>query len=144
MVLGLGPNLFYNSPMEACIVVCRMKKPRKRKGKIQFINAVNDVTRERAQSFLTNEHIEHIVAAYESDNDEPGFSRLVPLEDIRGQGYNLSIPLYVRTDAENGDGSVEPETSVKDTIKAWQASSRALRQSMDELFTTLKEVGIGK
>ena len=23
-VIGLGPNLFYNSPMEACIVVCRV------------------------------------------------------------------------------------------------------------------------
>ena len=22
-VLGLGPNLFYNSPMEACVVICR-------------------------------------------------------------------------------------------------------------------------
>ena len=31
-----------------------MKKSRKRKGKIQFINAVNEVTRERAQSFLTD------------------------------------------------------------------------------------------
>ena len=26
-VLGLGPNLFYNSPMEACVVVCRTRKP---------------------------------------------------------------------------------------------------------------------
>ena len=25
-VIGLGPNLFYNSPMEACVVVCRSKK----------------------------------------------------------------------------------------------------------------------
>ena len=29
-VLGLGPNLFYNSPMEACIVVCRTCKPKER------------------------------------------------------------------------------------------------------------------
>src|SRR5690349_2102431 len=47
-VLGLGPNLFYNSPMEACVVVCRTTKPKARKGKILFINAVNEVTRERA------------------------------------------------------------------------------------------------
>ena len=40
-VLGLGPNLFYNSPMETCIVVCRMNKPPERKGKILFINAVD-------------------------------------------------------------------------------------------------------
>ena len=39
-VLGLGPNLFYNSPMEACVVVCRTDKPPERRGKILFINAV--------------------------------------------------------------------------------------------------------
>jgi type I restriction enzyme M protein len=54
-VLGLGPNLFYNSPMEACVLVCRTQKPKNRRGKILFINAVNEVTRERAQSFLTDE-----------------------------------------------------------------------------------------
>jgi type I restriction enzyme M protein len=32
-VLGLGPNLFYNSPMEACVVFCRSKKPPKRRGR---------------------------------------------------------------------------------------------------------------
>jgi type I restriction enzyme M protein len=26
-VIGLGPNLFYNSPMEACVVVCNRRKP---------------------------------------------------------------------------------------------------------------------
>jgi type I restriction-modification system DNA methylase subunit len=49
-VLGLGPNLFYNSPMEACVVICRTVKPKTRKGRILLINAVNEVTRERAQS----------------------------------------------------------------------------------------------
>ena len=31
-VLGLGPNLFYNSPMEACVVICRTQKPAERQG----------------------------------------------------------------------------------------------------------------
>ena len=51
-VLGLGPNLFYNSPMEACVVICRTQKPAARRGKVLFIDAVNEVSRERAQSFL--------------------------------------------------------------------------------------------
>jgi len=38
-VLGLGPNLFYNSPMEACVVVCRSQKPPERQGKVLFIDA---------------------------------------------------------------------------------------------------------
>lgn len=38
-------RLFYNSPMEACIVICRSKKPRNRENRILFINAKNEVTR---------------------------------------------------------------------------------------------------
>ena len=94
-VLGLGPNLFYNSPMEACVVICRTAKPKARKGRILFINAVNEVTRERAQSFLTDDHIERIVAAYRDFRDEPGFTRVATLEEIRARNGNLSIPLYV-------------------------------------------------
>ena len=30
-VIGLGPNLFYNSPMESCVVILRMKKNREKK-----------------------------------------------------------------------------------------------------------------
>lgn len=143
-VLGLGPNLFYNSPMEACVAICRMKKSRKRKGKIQFINAVNAVTRERAQSFLTDAHIARIVAAYESDDDVPEFSRIVPLEEIRNQQHNLSIPLYVRTETNATNGNGQPQGSVKEAIGSWQASSKQLRQSMDVLFNTLKEAGVGQ
>jgi type I restriction enzyme M protein len=49
-VIGLGPNLFYNSPMEACVVVCCASKPRERQRRVLFINAVDQVTRERGQS----------------------------------------------------------------------------------------------
>ena len=143
-VLGLGSNLFYNSPMEACVVVCRMKKPRKRKGKIQFINAVGEVTRERAQSFLTDEHIQRIVAAHQSDDDQDGFSRLVPLDEIRAQQHNLSIPLYVRTETANGNGQAANGPSLPEAIEAWQTSSHELRRSMDDLFQTLEEAGLGK
>ena len=89
-VLGLGPNLFYNSPMEACVVICRTAKPKARKGRILFINAVNEVSRERAQSFLTDDHIERIVDAFEEFKDEPGFTRVATLEEIRKKGRQVS------------------------------------------------------
>jgi len=141
-VLGLGPNLFYNSPMEACVVICSMKKPRARKNKIQFINAVGEVTRERAQSFLTEDHLQRIVKAYQSNDDQNGFSRLVPLEEIRNQQHNLSIPLYVRAESTNGNGSTEEGPTLQEAITAWQASSQELRKSMDSLFETLERAEI--
>jgi len=66
-----------------------------RQGKILFINAVNEVTRERAQSFLTDEHLQRVVRAYQDFKDEPGFTRAAPIEEIRAKDGYLSIPLYV-------------------------------------------------
>jgi type I restriction enzyme M protein len=140
-VLGLGPNLFYNSPMEACVVVCRMSKPPARRRKVLFINAVDEVTRERAQSFLTDGHIERIVRAYRDFRDSEGFARVVPADEIRANKANLSIPLYVR--APNGNGVATSEKSLKSAIADWERSSAALRASMEEMFKTLKESGIG-
>lgn len=67
-VIGLGANLFYNSPMEACIIICRTKKENNRKGQVLFINAVNEVTRKNAQSYLEDKHIKRIADAYENMN----------------------------------------------------------------------------
>jgi type I restriction enzyme M protein len=142
-VLGLGPNLFYNSPMEACVVVCRMNKPRERKNKILMINAVNEVTRERTQSFLTDRHIAKIVSAYTSGSDIGSFSRLVALEDVRSSGHNLSIPLYVKNTSDEGNGSACQELNLASTISAFDDSASQLHASMDKLFATLQEFDLG-
>jgi type I restriction enzyme M protein len=140
-VLGLGPNLFYNSPMEACVVVCRMDKSRDggmRRGKILFINAVNEVTRERAQSFLTEEHLQRIVRAYKDFKDEPGFTRVVPIEEIRAKEGNLSIPLYVGGETRGqSDASTETATTgLPDALSGWLASSAAVRSSLSTLLSS--------
>ena len=49
-VIGLGPNLFFNAPMEACVLVCRNRKPANLMNKIIFINAIKEVTRKNAES----------------------------------------------------------------------------------------------
>lgn len=136
-VLGLGPNLFYNSPMEACVVVCRTQKPKARRGKILFINAVNEVTRERAQSFLTDEHLQRVVRAYQEFKDEPGFTRVVPIEEIRAKEGNLSIPLYVggETQAQTDAATESATMALPDSLQAWLESSAAVRQSLQSLLS---------
>ena len=142
-VLGLGPNLFYNSPMEACVVVCRMNKPKKRRNKILFINAVNEVTRERAQSFLTDDHIRRIVDAYNGFKDIDGFARVVGNDMVREKGGNLSIPLYVANGNHAEKTGEENYQTLAEAIVAWQESSAALRKSMGVLFKTLKNSTLG-
>ncbi|SKA90252.1 N-6 DNA Methylase [Prosthecobacter debontii] len=134
-VVGLGPNIFYNSPMEACVVVCRSQKPRAQRGKILFINAVNEVARERTQSFLTDEHLQRVVRAYQDFKDEPGFTRAVPIEEIRAKEGNLSIPLYVGGETHvQTDGAGESATAaLPDVISAWIESAVTARRALNNL-----------
>lgn len=137
-VIGLGSNLFYNSPMESCILICNRKKRTTRKGKVIFIDAVNEVTRERAQSFLTSEHQQRILTAYKAFADVPGFAKVGTLAEIGAQSYNLSIPLYVKRLAlapatqSNGDA-----VTLRSEWDQWQTDGRPFWQQMDALVETL-------
>jgi type I restriction enzyme M protein len=139
-VLGLGPNLFYNSPMEACVVICRTRKPAARKGKVLLIDAVHEVGRERAQSFLKPEHQAHILAAYKAFADEPGFAKVATTEEMLEKDGKLSIPLYVRPIVDgNGNGGGDG----RDLRKAWaafDAGGREFWEQMDELVDMLDGV----
>jgi type I restriction enzyme M protein len=95
-VIGLGANLFYNSPMEACIVICRTEKRPDRRGQILLINAVNEVTRKNAQSLLDDTHINKIASVYEHYDDIEGFAKVITIADAENNAWSLSIPLYVR------------------------------------------------
>jgi type I restriction enzyme M protein len=137
-VLGLGPNLFYNSPMEACVVVCRTDKPEERRGKILFVNAVNEVTREQAQSFLTDEHIQRIVDTYRAFEDVPDFAYVATNDNVLQKDGNLSIPLYVRSKNVSTNGRDSGNTAtLQQAIVEWQRSSASLRETMRELFEVL-------
>jgi type I restriction enzyme M protein len=137
-VLGLGPNLFYNSPMEACIVIARTNKSSDRRDRVLFINAVNEVTRERAFSYLADDHIGRIVDAYQRFENIEGFARIVEKDDIRANNYSLNIPLYVMP----GNGGNGPDKPLQEVIADWERSSEMLRSSMDELFAELSDSGL--
>jgi len=130
-VIGLGPNLFYNSPMESCIVVCCSSKPVDRSGKVLFIDAIGEVTRERAQSFLTPEHIGRIVSTFRAFEPEPGFAAVEGLESIAERGTSLSIPIYV--DRSNG----RPDHDLESAIAEWRQSAGELRSAANELLERL-------
>lgn len=94
-VVGLGKELFYNSPMEACIVICRTQKPTDRKNKTLLINAVREVHKERTRSFLEPAHQARILKAYQDFTDVPGFASVVDRDRLLANEARLSIPLYV-------------------------------------------------
>jgi type I restriction enzyme M protein len=132
-VLGLGPNLFYNSPMEACVVICRSKKPKERKGKVLFINAVDEVTRQQAQSFLTEAHIAKIANSFKAFAAEDGFTAIATNEEILANNGNLNIVTYVKRANAKTDLVDLPAA-----LENWRTSSFKVRTAANELFKLLK------
>jgi len=130
-VIGLGPNLFYNSPMEACIVICRTKKPDSHNDKVLFINAVNEVTRKNAESYLEKHHIDRIKKAYESyGKDDPELARAVSIREIEKNNFSLSIPLYVKDPAAT---VITDNRSVSECYTEWKNSSEIMHKNYDEI-----------
>ena len=135
-VIGLGPNLFFNAPMEACIVICRTHKEAARRGRILFINAVKEVTRKNAQSYLEDQHIAHIASAYENYADEENYAKVVSEADTEAFDYSLNIPLYVR------DGvCAEPALSVEECVDDWIAQSMNSMDSIEQLKKMISGAG---
>lgn len=135
-VIGLGKNLFYNSSMESCLLVCRMKKPKERKGKIIFINAVNEVKIERSNAWLEPQHIKKIGDAYWKFKNIDGFARVVSKEDVLSNNGNLSLQLYVQ------QFEVINNHNTEDLIDELKSQQGKLDGLMASLFKKLKDIGI--
>jgi type I restriction enzyme M protein len=129
-VIGLAANLFYNSPMEACIVICRMNKTADRRGKILFINAINEVERKNAQSYLRDDHIEKIAKAYNNYCDVDGFANVATIQDVEKNGFSLSIPLYVKKKA---DVVEEDSRSLQQCYDSWLDAAKSASDSYSVL-----------
>lgn len=133
-VIGLGPNLFYNSPMEACLLITKNKKAPSRKGKILFINAVNEVKQEKTMGFLEQHHIDKIFSAYENYKDVDNFASLVSINDVLDRKGNMSMNLYIRTNGLH----TQTMDVFEHVLENWETKSQDLKKAMNELFQTLE------
>lgn len=108
-VIGLPPNLFYGTPIPACILIMRARKratesgkPKDRQGKVLFINADKEYAPGRTQNYLRPEHIEKIASTYEEFTESKDFSAKVSNKILGDNEFNLSIRRYA-------DNALQPE-----------------------------------
>lgn len=101
-IISLPQHLFYGTGIPACIIVINKKKKRELKDKILFINAEAEYGVGRNQSFLRPEDIEKIDHVFEHKLEVPKYARLVDLDEIKENDFNLNIRRYV-------DSSPDPE-----------------------------------
>ena len=127
-VISIGKNLFFNSPMEACILICRSQKPISRKGKILLIKATDLVERKNTESYLTSEHIQTILSIYNQYKDIEGRSCVVNKDDIPLKNYTISPKFYVKSIGN------EDSENIETLLENWYNSSKELHDSYSTLI----------
>jgi type I restriction enzyme M protein len=117
-VILLPEKLFYNTGAPGAVIVLNKNKPKPRKGKILFINASNEYEEHpsvRKLNRLGDKHIEKIVKAYKDFRfgnlrcEVDGFSKVVEIEKIKENDYNLNVTLYVFPEDEVEEIDVRKE-----------------------------------
>ena len=131
-IIGLGPNLFFNSPMEAMIMVCNRHKTAEMKDKILFINAVNEVVRKNAESTLEPQHIQKISKAFFEKKDVEHFCKVVDKQTVLDNGSNMTISLYAMPKIER-----EEVLALDDSFSLWNKQSVEMNQGITNLLNML-------
>lgn len=96
-VIGLPPALFYGTGIPAALLIINKKKDVHRKSKVIFINGELDYQEGKNQNKLCDEDIEKILTSFDSYEDVKRYAKVVSLDEIRENDYNLNIRRYADT-----------------------------------------------
>lgn len=137
-VIGLPEKLFYNTGAPGCIIILNKQKPEDRKDKILFIYAGNDFEKLKNMNRLRDGDIERVSSAYYEFKDVEKYARIVALEKIRENDYNLSVTRYVDVFGED-----EP-VDVSKILEGLETLEEDRTEIDERLSKYLKELGYGK
>jgi type I restriction enzyme M protein len=142
-VIALPENLFYNTSSPGCILIINKDKPEERKGTVQFIYAEDQELRDSGvrvyrelsnQNELTEEGVQHIAETYRQGREEPHHSRVVDLDEIEENDWNLNVPRYVDTTEPEEPIDVSQKLDELETLEAERRETdERLQQYMEEL-----------
>ena len=132
-VIGLGQNIFYGTGLAPCVLVFRDSKPKTHRQKVLFIDASKEFKTGRAQNELLPEHVDNIHRWYEGYQDVEGICRVVTLDEIRENDFNLNIPRYVEPVIEEESMTIDQAiANLKESLQAAYAAEDRLKALLEK------------
>lgn len=105
-IIGLPSNLFYGTGIPACILVIDKENAHSRKG-IFMINASKGFVKDGNKNRLREQDIHKIVDIFNNKIEIDGYSRMIPLEEIEKNEFNLNITRYIEQQEEEERQDIE-------------------------------------
>jgi type I restriction enzyme M protein len=97
-IILLPEKLFYNTGAPGVLLILSKSKPKERKNRILFIDATHHFEKHpelKKLNRLGEKSISAIREAFEDYKSRAGFARIVGLDEIERNEFNLSVPRYV-------------------------------------------------
>jgi type I restriction enzyme M protein len=114
-IIGLPPNLFYGTGIPACIIVLDKENSSCRKG-IFLIDASKGFVKDGNKNRLRAQDIHKIVDVFNKQLEIPKYSRMVGVDEIEKNEFNLNIPRYI--DSQEPEDMQDIEAHLKGGIPA--------------------------
>ena len=93
-IIGLPANLFYGTGIPACIIVIDKENAHTRKG-IFMVDGSHGYLKDGNKNRLRDCDIHQIVDVFNKWLEIPTYSRMVSVEEIEKNEFNLNIPRYI-------------------------------------------------
>ncbi len=93
-IIGLPANLFYGTGIPACIVVVDKEEAHSRKG-VFMIDASLGFMKDGPKNRLRAQDIHKIVDTFNRRTEAPKYARMVSVEEIEKNDFNLNLPRYI-------------------------------------------------
>lgn len=93
-IIGLPANLFYGTGIPACIIVLD-KAEAKNRNSIFMIDASKGFMKDGNKNRLRSQDIHKVVDVFTKQLEQNRYSRMVSLDEIASNDYNLNIPRYI-------------------------------------------------
>ncbi|RDE79392.1 type I restriction-modification system subunit M [Haemophilus parahaemolyticus] len=131
-VIALAPNLFYGTSIAVNILVLSKHKPNTQ---TQFIDASGLFKSATNNNILEEEHIEQILKLFADKEDVPHLAKLVPIEEIAKNEYNLAVSSYVeQKDTREVINIDELNAQIRKTV----ANIDRLRAEIDKIVAEIE------
>lgn len=91
-VIALPNNMMYGTAIPVNLIIFNRDKKNK---DILFIDVAKEVTVNKVLTTLSNEMVEKVVKVYEERLNIEGFSRVVDIEEIKDNNFNLIVQRYI-------------------------------------------------
>lgn len=134
-IIGLPKNIFYGTDIPTCVLV--FKKNRLLDDKILFIEASRGFEKGKNQNKLSEENIFKIIDTYSNKNEIDKYSKLVSLEEIKNNKYNLNITRYIEIlEEEEEIDLISINNELKEINLKILETEKEIEEMMKELVET--------